>query len=442
MSDQEQTTPEQAVLGAALIRTTAYAEAALILTGEDFEHPTERAVWEAMGSIVRRSGSIDVLTLEDELVTLGNAPRPEGGLGSYAVKLAASVPTAENVRHYAAIVAKRSAIRRGRAALLLAAEAFETDQDQVERYLLEAQRYADQVRRGRRRPEVDMADLVFPMLKEFEARSKALAEGGAKVVGLSTGITGLDYLTSGLRNGSLNIVAARTSLGKTAYACQLALLGAVADGVPCLFFSLEMRPEELMERFYARLAKVDSARLRVGDIDMEENRRLGKAGAKMNYRDLLLISNSRSLSAIGTEARAFRIRHPGQQVLIVVDYLQLVRTGGRGRTRELEVAEVAETLKELAVELDCPIVAPAQFGRGPEQEDREPRITDIRESGAIENTADLIMFIVRRRDESSGEGRMRVEKNRNGQVGEVAIRWHGPTYEISDADDTPPPGYS
>jgi replicative DNA helicase len=429
--------PERAVLGSVLLQSVKFAEVRAALGAGDFYLPAHRDVFEAMDALAARAVRIDVITLGDELLLRKAMPRLEGG-EAYLLELAKEVPSAENLGHYLDIVARRSAVREFKAVCRDLQAHAEGDPEGAQVELLRAQRLLTQVQKGRRKPGVDLADLVTPVIDELEARRVARESGGSKLVGLSTGITNLDYLTGGLRKGTLNIIAARTSLGKTAYASQMLLLAAVFRQIPGLFFSLEMTPLELAERFFSRLSGVDSARMRNGELNAAEFQRIFEAGGRMERRGLLTITNTRTLGAIAAEARAFRVAHPDQEIAIAVDYLQIVRTGERGRSREQEVAEVSGTLKDLSIELECPFVVPAQLNRGPESEERDPRVSDIRDSGAIEQDADLILFVVRKREEAKGLATVVVGKNRHGAVGEVDARWQGATYELRDPDGPPP----
>jgi replicative DNA helicase len=419
---------ERAVLGSVLISNPKLALVAGLLAVDDFLDPAHREIFEAMLAIGKRGQEVDAVLLWDELGARGQQRRLDGGT-DYLLKLAHAVPTAENVGHYAAIVARKAAVRQlERHCLDIAANA-ETEPDRVSELVLGASKLVTEIAKGRRRPGVDLADIVVPLEQEFDAR----AQNKGRLVGLSWGLPSVDYATGGLVRGNLHIIAARTSLGKTAAACQVAITGALDRDIPCFYASLEMPASMLAERFFARVAQVDSTRLRTGDLDLECWHRITGARRRMGKPGRVVITRDRSLAAIMSQARAFRVEHPGQDILVVVDYLQLVRTAYlKGRSREQEVAEVSSSLKELAGELDCPVLALCQFNRGPEAEDRDPKVSDIRESGAIENDADVILFIVRKREDKSGAAWFNIAKSRNGETGELEMRWNGPTYTFSE----------
>jgi replicative DNA helicase len=425
---------EQATLGAVLLAPEAFPDVRGILALDDFDAPANRAVFRGMESLASRGIPIDVVTLTDELTSVGDQLQLEGGIQSYLLQMAHGAPVAANVSHYTGIVAKHAALRRLRLVAAEIADVAADSPDEAQRLVLEAQRLVTQVARGRTRPGVDVATLVQPALDEFEARVQA--GKGLRRVGLTTGLGSLDYMMGGFRRGSLNIIGARTSLGKTAFACQIALVNAIKHGIPALVFSLEMTPGELVERFFSRWARIDSAKLRKGELNIADWHALHAAGNALSQPGMVTISNTRTVAGIMSEARGFRVRHPDRDILVLVDYLQIVRSGERGRTREQEVADVSSALKEIAVDLNCPVVSPAQLNRGPEQEERDPRVSDLRESGAIENDADTIMFIVRKRGDASGACWVPVIKNRNGATGEIQVSWNGPTYELRDIEDT------
>lgn len=419
---------ERAALGSVLLAPARIALLSSLLQVDDFFLPAHREVFDAMLAIARRGTEVDAVLLSDELSTRGALSRLEDG-PMYLVKLAGAVPTGENAAHYAAIVARKSAVRRLARACIDIGTCAEEDPDRAAELVIQSQRLVTEIAKGRRRPGVDLADIVRTVEGEFEARQQSKG----RLVGISTGLASLDHATGGLVRGNLHIVAARTSLGKTALACQVAITGAVFRGVPCFYASLEMPAAMLAERFFSRLAKVDSRRLRTGDLDLECWRKIQGATKQMATPGRVVITRDRSLAGIMAQARAFRVEHPTGEVLVVVDYLQLVRTAYvKGRSREQEVAEVSSALKELAGELDCPVLALCQFNRGPEAEDRDPKVSDIRESGAIENDADLIVFIVRKREDKSGAAWLNIAKSRNGETGEIEVNWDGPTYTFAE----------
>lgn len=434
---------ERSILGCALIEPSSFAEVKGVLAEEDFELPANREVFLAMDALASRGAAIDVVTLGEELRTRGARLALEGGVDTYLIRIASGVPIVGNLPHYADIVVRRSAIRKFK--LLMSELTAKVDNPEAageaQKVLLDAQKMLTQIQYGRMKPGTDVADLVSSVLDEFQARVDARKTGGARLTGLDTTLDGLNALTGGWRTQTLNIVAARTSLGKTAYACQVSLINAIEHEIPCLFFSLEMGPKELVERFFARRARIDSAKLRFGEIDAQGWSSLMFVGTELGKAGRITISTTRTLPGIVTEARAFRVRHPNQRVLYVVDYLQIARTGERGRSREQEIAEVSGELKGTAVDLDAPVVVPAQLNRGPEIEDREPKVSDIRDSGAIEQDADTILFIVRKRDDLTGACYGKLSKNRNGAVGEFDLKWNGAIYELRDADPVPQEQY-
>lgn len=435
-------TAERAVLGAALVHRDAFIEAESILRPNDFNAPEHITLFEAMLEIAKRGGPIDFVTLEDELKRMDSGGRPgwrslhhlgdHPDPSSWLLEIASDVPMAASARHYCEIVARQAALHRFKMTCVQMSSCAEGDPEAAQKLLLDGQKLLTEVQRGRLKPGVDVADVVPQVLAELEARTMAHQSGAAKLMGLSFGLTALDYLTGGLKKQTLTILAARTSIGKTAYATQVALLNAVYEGVPALIFSLEMGAMELTERMISRLGQVDSSRLQKGEADKADWSRIFDAGQKMARPKQIIISNTRTLGGITMEARGFRVRNGDKPILLVVDYLQLVRTGERGRSREEELAEISGTLKDVAIDLDCPVLVLAQLNRGPEIENRDPKVSDIRGSGAIEQDADLILIITRQRGVGTGACSVHVAKQRNGATGEAPAEWHGATYQLRD----------
>lgn len=432
----ERLSAERAVLGASLLSRDALVEAHALLVPDDFEVSQHRAVFRTMVDLCSAGKPVDPVTLEDALTQTGDwrglSALADGEHPSrWLMRLMGEwTPAAANMRHYAEIVARHAALRRLRHVCASLGEMAEKNPEEAQRLLLEGQKLLTESVKGRMRPGVDLADIVPKVMAEFEQREAARRTGGGPLRGIDTGLTELNYLTGGLQNGQLCVLAARTSIGKTAYASQIALLNAVFNACPALIFSLEMGPMELGERFFSRLARVDSTKLRSGDLNRDDWREIYAAGGRMEQRGLVTISNTRSLAGIGMEMRAFRVGHRDQQALVVVDYMQLVRV--QGRTREEEIAEVTGTLKALAMELELPVLGLGQLNRGPEIEEREPRVSDLRGSGAIEQDADVILIITRTPGDTTGHCVVRALKVRNGNVGDVHAVWHGANYELID----------
>lgn len=426
---------ERAVLGATFLGSDFAGRALSILTADDFGTPLHRAVFETVGRLSLAGKPVDVVTVGDEM-QLAGWKIAHGDL----VEMARDVPVLDTLPHYCRIVARHAALRRLAVLCADLPNTAEHDPEDAFRLLLEAQKLVGEIARGRVNPGIDVTVQLEQTTRELERREEIHRLGGAELLGLPTWIRGLDEITGGLRKGTLNVIGARTSVGKTALACQIAILGDVRKKTPCLFFTLEMSPGELAERFLARVAPVESHRLLRGSLDQKDWSRIFRAGQEMGTVGIFTISTTRTLSGILAESRAFRVMHPDAAVLIVVDYLQLVVLGreNKGRTREQEVSEVCHTLKGLSMELDAPILATAQVNRAPEHDERHPRLSDLRESGAIENDADLIVLAHRDRAQADGVMYLNVAKNRSGRVGEVDARWKGATYRIADEPEIDP----
>jgi replicative DNA helicase len=376
-------------------------------------------VFEAMEALAARKSVMDPITILGQLGSrVGRLP---GGM-AYLMALGGAVATAEGLPHYLAIVARGGAIRRLQGVCAQAATLVAEDAEEASKLLLEGQRLAAEIVRGRSRPGVDVGEVLPAVLEDLEQRAK----NRGTLIGVSTGLSRLDYLTGGLQDEQLVVLAAQTSLGKTALACQMAVQAAVDRKIPVLYFSLEMSPKQLVERFLSRQARINSRDLRTGQIGYEDWKRLQSASGPLSEAPLTL-SGQRQLPRLLAEARGFRVKHRGR-ILIVVDYLQLARA--EAKSREREVAEVTGALKELASDLKCPVLAMSQLNRAAEDDD--PTLKNLRESGSIEQDADSVFFLIGSREKTVTDARLNVAKQRNGELGDVPLTWIREHYMYTD----------
>jgi len=432
---------ERAALGGILIKPTSFDELATVLVTDDFFLPAHREIFEALLEMDKRRVPFDPISLADELKTRGALSRLEGG-EEYLMTLANSVPTAENVSLYVRIVKEKATLRRLIAACNEVQSRAFGDFTNYEDFLDEAEtaifKVAQQNRREGFKPVGDMMPTV---LENIEAR----ARDGKEVTGVPTGFKKFDEMTAGLQAENLIIVAARPGMGKTSWAVNVAVNAALHHQIPVLIFSLEMSKYELMERMLAGEARIDSSRMRRGMIEYTDwKNRIYPAGGRLSGAPILIDDGaSPSILEIRAKARRFKgdpryfppaQRHPDgreipRQGLIVIDYLQLARGmgGKRDESREREIADISRGLKGLAKDLKLPIIAISQLNRGVEKrEEKEPQLSDLRESGAIEQDADLVLFI--HRDEmfnpesvEKGKAQLIVRKNRHGATGSVPM---------------------
>jgi len=425
---------ERSALGGVLVKPTAFDEMATLIKADDFLLPAHREIFEAMLQLDKRRQPIDVVSLGDELKNRGSLARLENGQ-AYLIELANSVPTAENITHYARLVQEKATLRRLIAACAEIQSRAYGEFGDYEQFLDEAERMVFQVAQKNRRENArPIGELIQEVLDAIDARARDRKE----ITGVPTGFTKLDEITAGFQPDNLIVVAARPGVGKTSWALNVASHAAITHKMPVFVFSLEMSKHELIERLLSGEAKIDSNRMRRGLIEYSEwKNKIYPAGDRIRQAPIL-IDDSPAVNILELRAKARRFRSdphffpplsegPPPLGLIVIDYLQLCQgLGGRkDDSREREIAEISRGLKALSKELNLPIIAVSQLNRSVEKrEDKTPQLSDLRESGAIEQDADIILFI--HRDEmynsdAGGRGKalLKIGKNRAGPTGEV-----------------------
>ncbi len=388
---------EQSVVGGLLLDNSAWDRIGDLLSDGDFYRYEHRLIYEAISSLINATKPADVITVFEQLQRLGKA-EDCGGL-VYLNALAQSVPSAANIRRYAEIVRERSVLRKLVAASdEIATSAFNPQGRPVSQILDDAEgkifRIGEEGSRSRQGFQ-SMDQLVVALID----RVNELHENGAEeVTGVRTGFYDLDRLTAGLQAGDLIVLAARPSMGKTALALNIAEHVAVREGLPVVVFSMEMGASQLALRMVGSLGRIDQNHLRTGALRDDEWGRLSEAVEKL-AKVSLFIDESGSLSPTELRARARRqARQCGKLGLIVVDYLQLMSGSDASgeENRATVIGEISRSLKSLAKELQCPVIALSQLNRSVESRtDKRPMMSDLRESGAIEQDADVIMFIYR-----------------------------------------------
>jgi replicative DNA helicase len=433
---------EQSVLGGLLIENRSWNRAGDLLLDSDFYRYEHRLIYAAIGDLVSQSRPADVITVFEQLQSLGKA-QDVGGL-AYLNALAQSVPSAANMRRYAEIVRERSILRKLIAASdEIASKAFNPQGQEVAALVDEAQR--NMLRVGElcghaRTTSRSCADLVPELLDTVQQRHE---NGAQDVTGVRTGYHELDRMTAGLQKGDLIVLAARPSMGKTAFAVNIAEHVAVQEGLPVLVFSMEMGAAQLALRLVGSLGRIDQQNLRTGRLVDADWERLADAVERLTRAELH-IDDTPALKAIELRARASRLaaRFGGTLGLVVVDYLQLMSGGGSGReNRATELGEISRGLKALAKELQCPVIALSQLNRSVEaRNDKRPTMSDLRESGAIEQDADVIAFIYRdeyyhpRDSKEPGLAEVIVAKQRNGPVGTVRLAFTAALTKFENLD--------
>jgi len=424
---------EQSVLGGLLLENLAWDRAADLLTESDFYRFEHRQIYGAISTLVGASRPADVVTVFEHLQSLGRA-EDCGGL-SYLNALAQSVPSAANLRRYAEIVRERAILRKLIGASDdIATQAFNPQGRPVSQILDEAEGRIFKIGEEGSRTKQGFIG-IDKLVVELIDRVTELHENGAEeVTGVRTGFYDLDRYTAGLQKGDLLVLAARPSMGKTAFALNIAEHVAVHEGLPVLVFSMEMGASQLAIRLVGALGRIDQQHLRTGALRDDEWTRLTEAVDKLG-KVSLFIDETAALNPAELRARARRMARQfgGTLGLIVVDYLQLMSgSTGSDENRATELGEISRGLKALAKELQCPIVALSQLNRSVEsRNDKRPMMSDLRESGAIEQDADVIMFIYRddyynKESKEPGVAEIIIAKQRNGPVGTLKLTFLKP----------------
>mgnify|MGYP000966264095 FL=1 len=418
---------ESSVLGGLLLDNGAWDRVADLLTDADFYRYEHRLVYASIGSLINATKPADVITVYEHLQSQGKADEV-GGL-AYLNSLAQYVPSAGNIRRYAEIVRERSILRKlVSASDEIATNAFNPKGRPVADIVDEAERKIFQIgEQGSRMKQgfQAMDTLVVNLLD----RVQEMADNPNDVTGVPTGFYDLDRMTAGLQAGDLVVLAARPSMGKTAFAINIAEHVALNEGLPVAVFSMEMGAAQLAVRIVGSIGRIDQSHLRTGKLSDEEWPRLTEAIEKLRTISLH-IDETAGLKTSELRANARRLaRQCGQLGLIVVDYLQLMSgSAGSDENRATELGEISRGLKMLAKELKCPVIALSQLNRSVEtRPDKRPMMSDLRESGAIEQDADIIMFIYR--DEyytkeackEPGVAEIIIAKQRNGPTGVVKL---------------------
>ncbi|OGZ97433.1 MAG: replicative DNA helicase [Candidatus Sungbacteria bacterium RIFCSPLOWO2_02_FULL_54_10] len=413
---------EISVLGSLMLDRDAIYRVVDVLSVQDFYKPVHRHVYEAIMDLTARHEPIDVLSVGSRLKEKGKLD--DIGGSAFLASLVNSVPTASHVEHYASIVRKKRLLRDLIEASSHIAELGYREQDDVETLIDDAEQRIFSIAKDSLKQE------FFPVkdaMEEAWERIERLHKGDGALRGVSTGFSGLDNCLAGLQKSDLIILAARPSLGKTSLALTIAKHVALEEKKAVGVFSLEMSREQVVDRLLASEAKVDLWRLRTGHLSEEQGdfTELRNAMARLSEANLF-IDDSASPTPIELRAKARRLHAQHDLGLIVIDYLQLVRGHGRTESRVQEVSEISRSLKGLAKELNVPVLALSQLSRAIESRggDKKPQLSDLRESGSIEQDADVVMFIYRRDQEQKAVAEILIEKHRNGPTGKVELAFH------------------
>ena len=425
---------EQSLLGGLLLDNQAFDKIADLVNADDFYRDDHRRLFRHIAKLVDQGKPADVVTVAESID--GSEDKDRTGGSAYLGSLAQNTPSALNIRRYAELVRERSVQRRlAQVATEIAESALSPSGKEVGQLLDEAESRIMEVGEGGQRATQGFESIQPVLARVFERIDYLYhQENKSDVTGLPTGFVDLDEKTAGLQPGDLVIVAGRPSMGKTAFALNLAEHVGVKSGAPVAIFSMEMGATQLAMRMLGSIARVDQHKMRTGRLDDQEWSRLSSAMSVLHEAPIY-IDETGALNSLELRSRARRIyRQYGKLGLIVVDYLQLMSASSQkqGENRATEISEISRSMKSLAKELKVPVVALSQLNRALETRDQKrPMMSDLRESGAIEQDADMILFIYRdevyypEKPDNKGKAEVIIGKQRNGPIGTVHLTFLG-----------------
>ena len=414
---------EQSVIGSMILDPTTVVTASEILEADDFYDKRYGIIFSAITALEREGKAIDIIIIENKIKEMG---QPLGAIDIGILReLNDAVPTSVNIAYYAEIVYKNSLLRR----LIRVAEEISlscyTGESTLEDILQNTEKKVFDLIQKRHVSDVaDIKQVIFSVVESIAAAAKS----GGTVTGIPTGFYDLDYKMAGLQNSDLILIAARPSMGKTAFALNIAEYVTVKQNVTTVIFSLEMSKEQLAKRILAMNSRVDSQKLRTGDLSDEEWMDIVDS-AKTIGETNLIIDDTPGISVGELRSKCRKLKIEKNLGLVMIDYIQLMTGGKRAESRQQEISEISRSLKALAREIDAPIIALSQLSRKVEsRDDKRPMLSDLRESGAIEQDADVVMFIYRdeyynKDTENPGVTEIIIGKQRNGPIGTVRLGW-------------------
>jgi len=414
---------EQAVLGCMLLDSDVIPTVTELIRSSDFYREDHREICEAIIDIVEKAGPVDIITVAEQLQQRGTLEKV-GGI-DYLASITSAVPTTANARHYAKIVEEKSLLRKLiKASQEIAGMSYE-GAEEAEFVLDKAEKTIFDI--IERRSTQGFTHIKDVLLETFN-RLEELYNSKSPITGVPTGFTDLDMKTAGLQNSDLILIAARPGMGKTAMALNIAQYAAVQKHVPVALFNLEMSKDQLVNRMLCSEVMVDSHKMRTGKLDDEDWKKIAKALGPLSEAPIY-IDDTPGLTVMDIRAKCRRLKLEKKLGLVVIDYLQLMRGRGKSENRQQEVSEISRSLKILAKELNVPVVTMSQLSRGPESRtDHRPMLSDLRESGAIEQDADIVMFLYRDDyynpdSEKKNIAEVIIAKHRNGSTGTVYLKW-------------------
>ena len=416
---------EQTVIGSMLMSRDAVYTATEYVSEDDFYTPEQRTAFAAIYTLFRENRPIDLITVQDQLNKMGKLEEV-GGI-EYLTNISLNVPTSAHVKEYARIVQEKSVLRRLiRSANDIAADSFE-GKEKLEEILNKAEERIFNIIQNRRTSDlVLIKSLISPALDSI---ARAYGQHGA-VTGLPSGFIDLDHMTAGFQPSDLILVAARPSMGKSSFVLNITQYAAVKEKKSVAFFSLEMSKEQLTSRMISAEAMIDAQKIRNGNLETTDFERLLN-GASVLGEAKIFIDDTPGISVADLRAKCRKLKLTHGLDLIIIDYLQLMTGSARSESRQQEISEISRSLKAIAREMQAPVIALSQLSRAVEsRSDHRPMLSDLRESGAIEQDADVVMFLFREEyynatPENKGQAEVIIAKQRNGPTGSAKLLWLG-----------------
>ncbi len=429
------TEAEQAVIGSMLTDKDAVFAAAEVLKENDFYREDNKIIYTAILNLYNRSEPIDIITLKSELSAMGKLDAV-GGL-EYIAGLPDKVPTTSNVEQYIKIVEEKSMLRNLiKTANDIITLGYDPTQDVEDIIDASEKKIFEVMQKKNQKGYFSIKDILVDTFTELEE----LYNQKQHITGVPTGFTDLDFRTAGLHKSDLILIAARPAMGKSAFALNIATHAAVRANIPVAIFSLEMSKEQMVNRILSSEAMVDSNKVRTGTLEDDDWAKLAETSGILSESQIY-IDDTPGISIMEIRAKCRKMKLEKNIGLVVIDYLQLVQgTGKRGASREQEIAEISRSLKILAKEIEVPVVALSQLSRAPEQRtDHRPMLSDLRESGSIEQDADIVMFLYRddyynENSEKKNIAEVIIAKHRSGSTGTVELLWLGNYTKFANID--------
>lgn len=421
---------EQSVLGAMIIDRTTIAQAAEVLNKDSFYRDAHKVIFQSIIEMYQRDQAVDQLTLLEYLKSTDRLEKA-GGI-SYVTEISASVLSTVNIKSYIKIVDEKAMLRRLIKSSTEIIENCYNNQEDVEKVIDSAEKKIFDL--SEKRSSNDFEPLSVILERGFE-QIEAIFNNEGELTGVGSGFKDLDEMTSGFQKGDMVLIAARPSMGKTTFALNIAEHAALREGKSVVIFSLEMSKEQLAYKLLCSEANVDMLSLRTGKLTPEDWDNIARASGPLASAKIY-IDDTAGVSVMEMRSKCRRLKMEYGIDLILIDYLQLM--SGSGESRQQEVAEISRNIKAIAKEMECPVIALSQLSRAPEQRaDHRPMLSDLRESGSIEQDADLVMFLYRdeyynKETEDKNVGECIIAKQRNGPVGTVKLAWLGQYSKFAD----------